>query len=96
MRRPVIVSRLRTMRHYFSERALAYFDPNTPRDLARQMVRLSRDRGFRARLAAQAAEEYAPIRWEVMRERYLQLIAELAGAERRATESRVQPAIAAR
>jgi glycosyltransferase involved in cell wall biosynthesis len=95
-RRPVLVSRLRTMKHYFSEQALAYFEPNTPRDLAKQMIRLYRDRGRRVRLAARAAEEYAPIRWEVMRERYLQLIAELAGAECRATESAVQPAIAAR
>jgi glycosyltransferase involved in cell wall biosynthesis len=93
--RPVLVSRLRTMKHYFSERALAYFEPNTPRDLAKQMVRLYRDRELRARLAARAAEEYAPIRWEVMRERYLQLIAQLAGAERLATESAVQ-VIAAR
>ncbi len=94
--RPVLVSRLRTMKHYFSERALAYFEPNTPRDLAKQMVRLYRDRALRTRLAAKAAEEYEPIRWEVMRERYLQLIAELAGAERRATESAVQSVIAAR
>jgi glycosyltransferase involved in cell wall biosynthesis len=94
--RPVLVSRLRTMKHYFSEEALAYFEPNTPRDLATQMVRLYRDRELRARLAARAAAEYAPIRWSVMRERYLQLIAELAGAEHRATESAVQPVIAAR
>ncbi len=87
MNRPVLVSRLRTMRHYFTEEALAYFEPNNAADLARQMVRLYRDRELRSRLASRASEEYAPIRWDVMKERYLQLIGELAGSKRRATES---------
>ena len=47
----VLVSRLKTIRRYFSEDALAYFEPNDTADLARQMVRLYRDRGLRARLA---------------------------------------------
>ncbi len=76
--RPVLISRLRTMRHYFSEDALAYFEPNNVEDLARQMVRLYRDRPLRARLAAKASEEYAPIRWDVMKQRYLQLIEGIA------------------
>jgi glycosyltransferase involved in cell wall biosynthesis len=71
---PVIVSRLRGIRHYFSENALAYFEPNDPEDLARQMVRVYEDPALRAQLAARAREEYAPIRWEVMKRRYLQLM----------------------
>ena len=79
---PVLMSRLRTIRHYFSEGALSYFEPNNPADLAKQMVRLYQDRGLRARLAARAKQEYAPIRWDVMRQRYLRLIADLAGSAR--------------
>jgi len=87
MGKPVLMSRLRTIRHYFSEGALSYFEPNNPADLAKQMVRLYKDRGLRARLTARAKQEYAPIRWEVMRQRYLKLVEDLAGSTRPMTES---------
>jgi glycosyltransferase involved in cell wall biosynthesis len=77
--KPVLMSRLKTIRHYFSEDALAYFEPNNPKDLAGQMIRLYRDRELRARLAARAKEEYLPIRWEVMKERYLKVIQSVIG-----------------
>jgi glycosyltransferase involved in cell wall biosynthesis len=86
MGKPVLMSRLRTIQHYFSEGALSYFEPNNPADLAKQMVRLYRDRGLRARLAAAAKQEYGPIRWDVMRQRYLKLIEDLAGSTRPMTE----------
>jgi glycosyltransferase involved in cell wall biosynthesis len=74
MGKPVAISRLNATRHYFSENALAYFEPNDPADLARQIVRLYRDAGLRTKLAERANAEYAPIRWDVMRARYLELI----------------------
>jgi glycosyltransferase involved in cell wall biosynthesis len=74
----IIVSRLKAIRHYFSERALAFFEPCDASDLAKQMVRIYRDRQLRARLVARAREEYAPIRWDVMKERYLMLVESLA------------------
>ena len=70
----VIISRLKGIRHYFSENALAFFEPNDPADLAKQMVRVYRDRPLRERLVFRAREEYAPIRWGVMKRRYLELI----------------------
>jgi glycosyltransferase involved in cell wall biosynthesis len=76
--KPVIVSRLRTIRHYFGENALAYAAPNDPADLALQMVRLYRDPELRAALAGTAATEYACMRWDVMKERYLALVGRLA------------------
>jgi len=71
---PVLVSRLRTIRQYFSEEAVAYFEPHDIDDLAQQMTNLYRDREQRARLAAQARVEYDPIRWDVMKERYLTVL----------------------
>ncbi len=65
MGKPVLMSRLRTIRHYFSEDALSYFEPNNPADLAKQMVRL---------------------RWDVMRQRYVKLVDDLAGSTRPMTE----------
>jgi glycosyltransferase involved in cell wall biosynthesis len=75
--KPVLMSRLKAIQHYFSDEALAYFEPNNAADLANQMVRLYRDRSLGARLAAKAQREYLPIRWEVMKERYLSLIRDL-------------------
>ena len=79
MGKAVLMSRLKTIRHYFSEESLAYFEPNNPEDLARQMVRLYWDRDLRARLAARAKKEYVPIRWEIMKQRYVKLIDEATG-----------------
>jgi glycosyltransferase involved in cell wall biosynthesis len=77
MDKPVIASRIRTVRHYFSEEALAFFEPGNPADLARQMARLYRDHPLRGQFARQAAREYKPICWEVMKKRYLVLMAKL-------------------
>jgi glycosyltransferase involved in cell wall biosynthesis len=78
MGKPVIISRLKATRYYYSEKALAYFEPNDPADLARQMVRLYGDAALRLRLARTARVEYEPTRWDVMRQRYLELIAQCA------------------
>jgi glycosyltransferase involved in cell wall biosynthesis len=75
----IIVSRLKAIRHYFSEDALAYFEPNSPDDLATQMIYMYRNPQLRAGLLAKARMEYTPIRWDVMKQRYLALIDELAG-----------------
>jgi glycosyltransferase involved in cell wall biosynthesis len=75
----VIISRLGAIQHYFSDEAVAYAEPNDPADVAKQMVRLYRDPALRASLARRAAEEYAPITWDVMKERYLILMDELSG-----------------
>jgi glycosyltransferase involved in cell wall biosynthesis len=78
MGKAVVASRLRTIRHYFSEEAFAFFEPNDPADLARQMVRLYGDSQLRNQLAEKAREEYAPLAWPVMKARYLDLMSRLA------------------
>jgi len=77
MGKAVIISRLKAIQLYFSDNALAYFEPNDPADLAKQMVRLYRDSGLRSRLAARAEQEYEPICWDVMKRRYLSLMEDL-------------------
>jgi glycosyltransferase involved in cell wall biosynthesis len=88
MERAVICSNLKAIRHYFGEEALAFFQPHDSADLARQMVRLYGDAQLRARFARQALEEYAPIRWDVMKERYLNLTANLLAGQQGADEKR--------
>jgi len=91
---PVMISRLKAIRHYFSPEALAYFDPNDPVDLGRQMVLVYGDSERRARMVVKAREEYASICWDVMKERYLAMIAGVAPTE--AAAKRESGAAAAR
>ena len=77
----VIVSRLKAIRHYFSEEAVAYFAPNDAGDLAREMIRLYDNPELRERLVVQARAEYVPIRWELMKDRYLSVVGDLQGSE---------------
>jgi glycosyltransferase involved in cell wall biosynthesis len=77
--KPVLISRLQAICYYFSDAALAYFQPNDPADMARQMVVLYQDRASLPRLVNKAREEYEPIRWEIMKQRYLALVGELHG-----------------
>ncbi len=79
MGKTAIVTGLRAIRHYFSDKALLYFEPNNAADLARQMNRLYQDPKLRMQLADEARAEYAPIRWSVMRERYLKMMSVLTG-----------------
>ena len=79
MSKAVISSRLKAIRHYFSEESLAFFEPNDSSDLAKQMMRMYNEPQRRARFAARGKEEYAPISWSIMKERYLVLMAELTG-----------------
>ena len=81
MGKAVISSRLKAIRYYFSDEAFAFFEPNHPDDLAKQMVRLYRNSALCSRLAEKARQEYAPICWEIMKGRYLALIADQLGTE---------------
>jgi glycosyltransferase involved in cell wall biosynthesis len=82
MGKAVISSGLRTIRHYFSDDALAFFRPNDPAALAQQMARLYGDAALRGRLNARAKEEYRAINWGVMKQRYLALMNALTNGHR--------------
>jgi hypothetical protein len=82
MGKPVISSRLKAIRYYFSDEAFAFFEPNDASDLAKQMLRLYQDSQLRIKFAEKAKQEYEPIRWEVMRQRYLVMMGDLVGSRR--------------
>jgi glycosyltransferase involved in cell wall biosynthesis len=73
----VIVSGLKAIQYYFSEDAVAYFEPNNVDDLAQQMLRLYCDPELRERLVYRARLEYRPISWNRMKDRYLALIEQM-------------------
>jgi len=88
-KKAVIVSRLTAIRQSFTDEAVAYFEPNDPTSLANAMVRLLRNPELRIRLTQNAHQEYQPIRWDVMKRRYLQVIDAVAtGVPVRAEEVR--------
>jgi glycosyltransferase involved in cell wall biosynthesis len=78
MGKPVIVSRLKAIQHYFSEQALIYFEPQNSSELSQRMVELYKNPTMRTQLVKQAKKEYAKITWEVMRKRYLDLITSMS------------------
>ncbi|MEY4385627.1 MAG: hypothetical protein RLY20_910 [Verrucomicrobiota bacterium] len=82
MGKAVIVARLKAIRHYFNEEAFTYFEPHNADDLAKQMVKLYSNPTLRAELSAKARQQYAPICWDVMKNRYLNLIATISGASK--------------
>lgn len=74
---PVISCELNTVKHYFSEQGICYFKPGDEQDLANKMVELYLSKEWRETLVSQALIEYEPIKWSVMRKRYLNLIYQL-------------------
>ena len=74
MKKPVIVSRLKTIRYYFSDEALAFFEPHNEEDLAQQMIHIYNIPELRQSLVSKALIEYQSINWKVMQQRYLSLI----------------------
>jgi len=72
--KPVIISRLKAIRFYFSEQALAYFEPNNVDDLVKVMLDLLENSKRRQNMVKFAQKEYQAINWDVMKHRYLNLI----------------------
>ena len=91
MDKGVISSRLKAIRHYFSEEAFAFFEPNDPSDLAKEMLLLYKNPRLRLQLVEKAKQEYAPIRWEVMKQHYLAKMGELVGNQRDAKQQSLAP-----
>jgi glycosyltransferase involved in cell wall biosynthesis len=84
----VMVSRLRAINHYFTDEALAYAEPNSPNDLANVMVRMYENPRWREKLTRQAEYEYNAIRWDVMKGRYLAMLAREIGSGPGSSETR--------
>jgi len=73
---------------------LSYFEPNDEMALAGQMVRVYNSLDLRSKLVAKAKQEYAPICWEKMRNRYLDLMARISGANGLRTVAETRPIVA--
>ena len=65
---PVAASTLRTVRHYFPEDAIGYFQPGSPDSLAETLLELYTHPERRRGLSERAREVAKRISWEVQRE----------------------------
>jgi len=75
MHRPMIASDMRGLRSVFRPESIAMCDSTSPPSFAAAIVDLYQHPEKRACMAANAAEDYISYRWELMRERYQQLLA---------------------
>jgi glycosyltransferase involved in cell wall biosynthesis len=78
MHRPIIASDTRGIRSMFRPESIVLCDSTSPESFAEAIIDLYRHPEKRARMIANAAEDYEPFRWELMAERYQQLLASLS------------------
>jgi glycosyltransferase involved in cell wall biosynthesis len=71
---PTIASRLRTIEHYFGERAVRFVEPGNARDMAGAIEELYRDPARRAELAHNARRAAERIGWPTQRVEYYRTI----------------------
>jgi len=86
MHRPMIASDTRAIRSMFRLESIVLCDPSKPEDFAEAIIDLSQHPEKRARLVANAAEDYTPYRWELMAERYQKLLVSLCRKQERKLE----------
>lgn len=81
--RPVVAADTSGVREYFDERAVEFFAPGDPADLARKIEAVLDDPDRRSRMVAAAADVYGRVRWDVTKEAYVRDVERLAGPGRR-------------
>ena len=79
MRRPMIVSNTVAMRSMFRPASLMLCEPSNVDSFEEAIVDLYQHPEKRAQLIANAEQDYMPYRWELMAERYQNVIAFVAG-----------------
>lgn len=77
-RRPMVASDTPAIRSMFRRGSIVLCDPQNPQALADAMVEVCRRPDLRATMVEQAAQDYAPLRWDVVRQEYQELLARMA------------------
>jgi glycosyltransferase involved in cell wall biosynthesis len=79
LHRPMIASDIQGIRSMFRPESIALCDPSQPESFAEAIIDLYQHPEKRARMVANAAEDYMPYHWEIMAKRYQQLLLNLCG-----------------
>ncbi len=80
MRRPVLMSRTRSVENYFGDDCFEYFDADNPERLADAIRRLHADPARAEQIVATATSALEPYRWARQREIYLSYVDALVSA----------------
>lgn len=78
LQRPMIASNTRGIRSMFRPESIMLCDPDSPESFAEAIIDLVQHPEKRATMAANALADYQPFRWEIMAERYQQLLMALS------------------
>jgi len=78
---PIIASDTPAIRSMFRPGSIVLCDPASPESFAEAIVDLYQHTEKRAQMVAAAAEDYEPYRWEVIAQRYVQLLEALSGKQ---------------
>lgn len=81
MQRPMIVSDTPALRSLFRPESMLLCDPASPESFAAVMIELYQHPEQRVHMVESAFEDYQPYRWEVMAQRYQNLLAALCGKQ---------------
>jgi glycosyltransferase involved in cell wall biosynthesis len=87
MRRPFIAANTPAMRSLFRAESTILCEPCNVSDFASAIVDVYQHPEKRLQLVTNAEQDYAPYRWELMAERYQQLLAFLAGSDDKQKQS---------
>jgi glycosyltransferase involved in cell wall biosynthesis len=71
---PVIATRLKTYKRYYREESLFYFDSGDMEQLTERVLEVFYNKELVTQKAENAFEDYLKVRWEIMRETYLNII----------------------
>lgn len=96
MGRPIIASETGAIRSMFRPESIVLCRPSKPEEFAEAIIDLYQHPEKRARLVANAAEDYIPYRWELMAERYQKLLISLCQKQEQAREDELQPVVSNR
>ena len=81
---PVICSEIATMRHYFSDDELLFFEPESAVDLARAIRALLTDRAAAGERAARSRKKLDELDWPAQKQTLVETVEALAGSPRTA------------
>jgi glycosyltransferase involved in cell wall biosynthesis len=81
MHRPIIASNTRAIRSMFRPESIALCEPSNPESFAQAIIDLYRRPEKRAAMVVNAAQDYIPYQWELMAERYQNLLASFSGKQ---------------
>lgn len=71
---PVIATRLNTYKRYYREESIFYFDSGNLEELMKRISEVFYNKDLVSVKVKNAFEDYQKVRWEIMKERYLEII----------------------